>query len=458
VTEEAPGAMPLPRATHKAIWRLAPALRRRLWAAASYEPSAEQRAAHLDPHRLKLVAGGERAGKSRWTAQEIHDWLWVSRDGQIWIVGPTYDLAQGDFMHVLGLAAESKILEPGSESLPRHGSCSFKTKAGVLVVTRTSKDEQTLAAVAPLGVAMVEAAQHTYSTFLRCRGRVSEKRGPLLLSGTFEGSLGWYPELWQRWQSDNLDGGRSFSLPTWSNRAVFPGGRDDPEIRAMEATLPEDTFMERVGAVPCPPRTLVFREFAHLTHVRERPFKPELPVQLWVDPGYAGAYAVVVVQIEGGVVSQIDEVYRAGMVSEEIIRECQVRPWWAKVTLVVMDVAGRQHHATASHFEVWRRVAGKVPVGNPVGVADGIQRHRTFLINPADKEPRLLHDPRCKGTIAEYGLYKYHEVRENRAEREEPVDANNHAMKAIAYGLVWNFGFVTAANNQPPKITVRVRR
>ncbi len=446
---------------HPALWRIPASVRYHLWGKCNYKPSPEQRVAHLDEHRAKLVAGGERAGKSRWTAQEIHDWLWASADGEVWIVGPTYDLARGDFLHALQISATSQILSPDSQSVPKSGQCSFTTRKGVRVVTRTSQDPETLAGIAPLGVAMVEAAQHSLEVYARLRGRVAETRGPLLLSGTFEGSLGWYPEMWQRWQAENPDGGRSFSLPTWSNTAIFPGGRNDPEIKALEASLTEDVFSERYAAVPMPPRTLVFREFAHITHVRLCPHKGE-PLQLWVDPGYAGAYAVLAVQIDRDTtpptVEIIDEVYRQGMVSEDIIRECQGRPWWGDVKLVVMDIAGRQHHATQSHYEIWRRVAGLTPVGRSVPIADGIQRHRTFLVCPEDKQPRLYHDPRCKGTIREYGLYKYNEVKENRPQREEPIDANNHAMKAIAYGLVYNFGFATAKMIEPPEVRVQVRR
>jgi len=446
---------------HKAIWRIAETARRTLWRNAGYEPSPEQAAAHLDPSRAKLVAGGERAGKSRWTGQEVHDWCWACRDGEIWIVGPTYELARGDFLHALTAATATGILVPGSQSLPAQGQCQFTTITGVKVITRTSKDPETLAGTAPAGIAMAEAAQHEYEVFLRLRGRVSERRGPLVLSGTFEGSLSWYAELWERWQGENLEEGRSFSLPTWSNLAIFPGGRDDPEIKAVEAALPADMFQERYGAVPCRPRTLVFREFSHVDHVKELAFLPGQPVQLWVDPGYAGAYAVLAVQFDQHmsppVVRVFDEVYRKGTVGEDIIAECKERPWWGNVKRVVMDVAGTQHHAQESHFELWRRLAGIVPQGQPVGVADGIQRHRSFLVCPADRQPRLLHDPKCKGTIAEYGLYRYREQKEQRPEREEPIDADNHSMKALAYGLVANFGYVTAGL-EPPKISVKVRR
>jgi hypothetical protein len=453
-----------------AIWRAPEAVRRVIWAAAGYEPNAQQLPIHLDLHRCKNVSGGERSGKSYVTAAELLVWACLCSE-PIWIVGPTYDLARPEFVHLLPMAQACDLVLPGSVSMPRSGPCSFKTRLGGEILTKTSQDPEALAGVAPAGVAMVEAAQHTYEAFLRLRGRVAEKRGPLFMSGTFEGSLGWHPALWQEWQGDNRDDGRSFSLPTWSNTAIFPGGRDDPEIRALEARFPADLFMERFGGIPCQPQTLVFKEFSYLLHVRRMSFAPEggvreeedggfvlpqgEPVQVWIDPGYAGAYAVSAVVIIDGNVYNFDEVYARGRTAQEIIAECKERPWWARCKSGVIDLAGGQHQGMESHIEIWRKMAGIQLHAQRVPVPDGILRHRTFLKDPETGKPRLFHDPKCKGAIAEYGLYKYQEVKDNRPERELPVDRDNHCMKELAYGLVANFGFV--APLVLPEVSLRVR-
>lgn len=438
------------------IWRLPERARRVIWQAAGYEPSPEQLAAHLDPHRLKLVAGGERAGKSLWTAMELLCWLFAC-DGLIWIVGPTYDLARAEFLHLLPAAQRCALIQPNSVSMPRSGSCQFVTRLGARVVTRTSQDPESIAAEAPDGEAMVEAAQHPYEVYLRLRGRVAETRGPLACSGTFEGSLGWYPEVFTSWQGDNLDGGQSFSLPTWSNLAIYPGGRDDPEIKALEAAYPPDVFQERFGAVPCPPATLVFKEFRHTIHVQPcyDKWQHADSVQVWIDPGWAGAYAVLAVALKEGQVWAFDELYYQGRTAQEIIAEARRREWWVKVKRGVIDVAGSQHHGMESHIEIWRNLAHIGLSAQPVPIPDGILRHRTFLRDPASGEPRLFYDPRCKGTIREYGLWKYREVVEGRPIDENPVDRDNHGLKAVSYGLVDNFGFVAPA--RLPKLKSGVR-
>jgi len=442
----------------KAIWRMSEQDRRELWEISEYEPSAEQLVAHLDLHRLKLVGGGERAGKTRSASEEGFCWVSACQPEELfWIVGPDYEQAQGEFDGILQALVKAKTLDPRSVSQPRRGSWSMRTKYPLMVeaTTRTSAEVETIAGKAPAGIIMAEAAQQEYDAFLRCRGRVAEKRGPLWISGTFEGSLGWYAALWTAWQGDNMDGGRSFSIPTWSNLAIYPGGRDDPEIKALEATYPKDVFQERFGAVPCKPSTLVFKEFDVAVHVRPCPFDPQLEVQLWIDPGYAGAYAVLAVQMHGDDVWVIDEVYERGMVVYDIIKACRLRPWWPRASRIVMDIAGTQHQGMDSHADIWHRETRMGVYWNVVSVADGILRHKTFLMPQAvGGKPRLYHDPRCKSTIWEYNNYRYPETKENRPERELPVDANNHAMKAIAYGLIANYGLVDGPSDVHKNIPI----
>lgn len=431
-----------------------------VWSHTGYSPHAEQEAVHDSLARIRLVAGGERGGKSRLGAEELAAWLALrppELPGLYWIVGPDYEQARPEMRHLIVGAEKCGILDKKALSLPANGPWRLITTRGHLVLTRTGRDVRTLAGEAPDGILMVEAAQQSYEAFLRLRGRVAEKRAPLLLIGTFEHGSTWFSQLFDAWQSANLDGGASFSVPTWSNLSIYPGGCDDPEIKALERTYPADVFQERFGAVPCPPATLVFKEFSHVTHVKPCPFDPDQPVQLWIDPGYAGAYAVVVVQFSQDKtpreVYQIDEVYWTQRTVQEVILECKQREWWSKVHHCVIDVAGRQHPGMESHAEAWHRLAGLPCSANAVGIPDGILRHRTFLRDAGTGQPRLYHDPRCVGTIAEYGKYKYHEIEENRPVRELPIDADNHAMKAIAYGLVANFGFVAPPQLQPLKVT-----
>ena len=420
-----------------------------LWARVGYNPTPAQRAAHDSPARIRLIAGGERAGKSRSGAMELFGRLLEGR--LYWLVGPEYDLCRPEFEYVLD--ACRRIDAVASVRYPSSNRCELITRTDARIVTRSAHEPERLAAEAPDGILGCEAAQLPPSVFLRLRGRIAERRGWLWLSGTFEGSRGWYAEKFRAWQVGERTDARAFSIPSWENRALYPGGRDDPEILDLETQFPPDLFMERFGGVPCPPSTLVFRDFDPLVHVRSEARASGAPVELAIDPGYAGAYAVLAIEQRGPCVAVIDEVYLRRRVAGEVIAVCRQRPWWSRVRGGVIDVAGRQHHAAPSQIEIWASTAGVRLRSHGVPLRSGIDRLRTFLRDPASGEARLAVAPECRNLIEEFGLYRYHEASDREPISEIPIDRDNHAIKALTYWLFDRFGAI----ERPPRQSIPFR-
>jgi len=108
-----------------------------IWERLGYEPSAEQRLAHLHPARLKLVAGGERAGKSFSAAMELINRCDVP-DSLFWIVGPSYELARPEFAYIASALAEIGAIA-GKPSWPAKGACSLRTRWGAEIVTKIGR-------------------------------------------------------------------------------------------------------------------------------------------------------------------------------------------------------------------------------------------------------------------------------------------------------------------------------
>ena len=421
-------------------WRKARDL---LWARAGYTPSPAQRAAHDCAARIRLVAGGERAGKSRSAAMELFGRLLEGR--LYWLVGPEYDLCRPEFDYILEACRGVNAVD--SVRMPGNGRCELLTRTGARIVTRSAREPERLAGEAPDGILGCEAAQLPAAVFLRLRGRIAERRGWLWLSGTFEGSRGWYADKFRAWRLTNPPEARVFSIPSWENRALYPGGRQDPEIADLEAMFPPDLFMERFGGVPCPPSTLVFREFDPRVHVSRRARISGAPVELAIDPGYAGAYAVLALEARGADVAVIDEVYLRRAVAGEIIAACRQRPWWPRVRGGVIDIAGRQHHAAPSQIEIWASQARLRLRSQRVPLRDGIERLRTFLRDPASGRPRLTLAPECRNLIREFGRYRYRETSDREPVAEIPIDRDNHAVKALTYWLFDRFGAI----ERPPR-------
>jgi hypothetical protein len=218
-----------------------------------------QMAIAVDPSLVRLVAGGERAGKSLLAGAEVAAAALTSP--LIWIVGSDYSQARAEFRYAHD--ALKKIKAIAHTSMPGDGRWEMRLRSGAIVTTKSSEDVIKLGGEAPSLTVMAEAAQQDYDTFRRLFGRTAEARargdGALLATGTFERGRRFYAELWRQFQGPNAFNGKSWSLATWTNTAVFPGGRDDPAIKSIEAGLSPDQFRERFGGEPVAHEDQVFR-------------------------------------------------------------------------------------------------------------------------------------------------------------------------------------------------------
>jgi len=330
------------------------------------------------------------------------------------------------------------------------------TKTGQIIETKTSDDIRKLAAVAPDGIIMAEAAQQDYESYLRCVGRVAERRGWLLMSGTFEGSLGWYAEMFNNWESPiNVEGGVAYSLPSWENQTIYPGGRNDPEILRLERVFErvEGLFEERIGARPIPPHNLVFREFRTRVHVNPKVvFDPLLPVYLGVDPS-AGSnpYAVLACQFHPHLRETphpdpidycyiIDELYETGKIGEEVIALAMKKPWWKNVKGGAID------EEAPDERKRWLRIGHLNLVSKKIPQLNGIRREKSFLyFNPERKEPPHIQIASgVKGITFEYGHYKRDVPKDEDHEMKAVPrsDQPNHSIKALWYLLIARYGDV----------------
>ena len=420
----------------------------------NYQPTPLQDEIHKDTHRIKLVAGGERGGKSHVGSKEAD--LYIPRSKLIWLVGAEYEKTRPEFEYIFQDCLKLELVKSGGPT--KIPPWEFICWNGCRVATKSAKDPQDIGMEAPDFVLVCEAAQLEYEAFLRLRGRIAEKRAPMMLTGTFEGSLGWYAEYFTRWQGANIEDAKSHSLPSWENHIIYPSGNKEitlhdgrviknvnDEIYKLWESMPPDIFLERCGGVPCPPSGLIMKEFSNLIHVGDYSFDPELPVELAVDPGYAGAHAVEVIQVKSDIPYLIDEIYLQGYTTEEVIEVAKQRKWWQKVTGGAIDVAGKQHQAMAAPVEIWQK-RGIHLQSKKVEEEGGIELLRTFLkVNPVTNKPKLFVNHACKGFIAECGGGKSPVFGGGSWLRDvntsKPIDKNNHACKAVIYWLVNRFGY-----------------
>ena len=428
-----------------------PKLRDYLYDKVGFTPTDEQVAILESPYRFNLVAGGEQAGKSMVASKYLLGrFMETEEPGLYWLVAADYERTRAEFEYLVQDFATLGILKQASKRVdPGY----IVLADGTRIETKSAKDPRTLAMRAPNGILGCEASQLDMETFFRLRGRCAPKRGWMFLAGTFEGSLGWYPQMYTAWAAGADPEAKAYSLPSWTNKYLYPGGREDPEIQRLKEVASDDFYMERIEGKPSPPKGLVFTEFRPDAHVVDVEYVPDVPVHLWMDPGYAGGYAVEVVQVQGEQIQVIDEIYEVGLVTDEIIDIAKSRPWWPDVKFGVIDIAGNQHQAMAAPAEVWLQQAGLYLSSQKVKINEGTERLKGWLkIDPRTHAPRIVFSPKCIGIMSEFGMapnpfdgqtraYRWKTDREGNIVGDTPEDKYNHGVKAIIYGLIDRFGY-----------------
>ena len=448
-------------------------------------PSPEQEKILACDKRFQLVSGGEQAGKSTVAAAKLylsyaHDMVKAEEAGYpppliYWLVAADYDRTSREFMFCqqyfesLNLVYRtSKIVNPGFIEI---GGGPKSRPITAIIKTKSAKDPRRLAMESPSGVIGCEASQLDLETYWRIMARAGPRRAWVFLAGTFENSLGWYPGLYKAWLPGTADE-QSFKMPSWSNRGLYPGGRQDPEIMRLERELPEQVFQERICGEPCPPQGLVFKEFRTDAHIKDITWNPDHPVYLWIDPGYNHAYAVEAAQIINGQVRVFDEIYERGMITTDVIQIAVRKPWWQGQKFGVVDVAAKQHQAMPAVHDIWSARpdeggAGLFLESQPVDIKDGIDRFASLLkIDPITNDPGMVIAPHCRGLLSELGAYPspfdnqvhvYHWKTDNNGNviGENPEDRYNDGIKAVTYGLVNYFGFVKAGGRVSNKVIMK---
>ena len=421
-----------------------------LYSMVDFTPTQAQVPIINSDKRYILVAGGEQAGKSMIASKYLLSRVFETEGkGLYWLVAADYERTRAEYEYLVDDFSKLGVLKKASK---RVDPATIELVDGTLIQTKSAKDPRTLAMRAPNGIIGCEASQLDLETFHRLRGRCAPKRAWMFLAGTFEGSLGWYPQMFQTWQYGE-DDSQSYSLPSYTNKHLYPEGETDPEILKLQRMTSDDFFKERIMGIPSPPQGLVFSEFRPDTHVQDVEYIPDEPVHIWIDHGYASAYAVCAVQIINDQVRVFDEIYEQNLITEEIIDIAMQKDWWKDVQFGVTDIAGYQHQAMSAVAEVWLDKAGLYMDAEKIRINDGTERLKSMLkLDPSTQEPKIIVSPNAKGLLSELGfapnpfngqtqVYKWKTDRDGNVVGNQPEDKYNHSVKALIYGLVNRFGY-----------------
>ena len=227
--------------------------------------------AALEPHpREKIVTGGWRGGKSELGFCEFYlpilEDIYATTLGLIeptprlyWCIVSKYTAPKKEMDYLAEAAKAGGFLTRYHQ--PNDDSAVLELYGGMYrYVTKTAQDIPAIAGDACDGVLCVEAGQMMDGIYEQIQGRVLDKRGWIVMSGTIEPTETaprwlWYEKMADDWAKHPQPGEReSYSLPSWANLSVFPYGRQDPEILRIEkspASLKDKNyFKRRIEGIP----------------------------------------------------------------------------------------------------------------------------------------------------------------------------------------------------------------
>lgn len=351
------------------------------------------------------------------------------------------DLAEKEFRVVWNLVVNKNMI-PVRRKSERELFIQFEN--GSMIECRSEENPDQLIGEGLDLVVLAEAArlkERTWHQYIR--PALADRQGRALFSSTPRG-FNWFHEFYLKGQDlGNPDHAwwQSWTIPSREN-PILPA----EEIEEAKRNSSPEAFAQEWEAKFIAYGGLVFPEFDSDTHVRSHIYNPLLRTSLWVDPGSAAPYCVLLVQITPEEeVHVLDEIYRTQHTTAEIMRIAEAK--WGPYILndfgnpkeeldVVVDKAAAEAVAT------WRLRGYRTRTEKPTNIRRGIEVHHMFLRDPIRSVgalviPRITYDPKCKNAIKEHGLYHYPDSIRQRVEvnaSENPVDVDNHTIDAVRYG------------------------
>lgn len=422
----------------------------RLFQMVGYKPHPVQQQFHESQARFRVACCGRRMGKSTMAARDREASLLLPNT-RGWIVGPTYDLGEKEFRVmwndlIIGqkLGLDKRVKKSYSV---KQGNMSIEFPWGAKVEVRSSDHPETLVGEGLDWVILSEAAKHSKETWEKyLRPALSDRHGTADFPTTPEGQ-NWLHHLWQMGQNPKFSEWSSWQFPSWENRIVFPGGRNDPEILAVERETTHEWFLQEYGAQFTAFVGKIFAEWHESKNVRHIEFDPALPNYIGFDFGFSNPFAAIEFQI-----TPRDEIrvwrehYLANHTLEDHVRIMKAReqPPGYHLDCGFGDAADPEAAVYLSQTFVptyalpdakknWRQGVDRVKVFMKE-VESGL------LLDEFDTPqiaPRFFVDHSCKHTIHEFNNYRsMPEPRTGTDPQDKPFKRDDHAIDALRYSLV----------------------
>jgi hypothetical protein len=391
-------------------------------------------------------------------ARDLEPELFVPKQ-RFWIVGPTYDLGEKEFRVIwddlivkMGLGKDKRVKKAYNK---RSGEMFIEMPWQTRVEVRSADHPENLVGEALHGVIMSEAAKQKRDTWERyVRAALADYRGWATFPTTPEG-FNWLYNLWQFGQDPQYVDYESWRFPSWDNHYVYPGGRDDDEIRLIELTTSGEWFLQEIAADFASFVGKIYGEFDETVHVRPTKFNPAWPNYMAIDWGFVNPLAAIEFQVDP---QQQVHVWREHYQDYRRVGEhfqlmrARPQPEGYHLDMIFAD-AEDPEAVMQTNVEFGPCIALPEAKKN---WREGVELVKRWLklyptgANNEDgtpiEEPLLWIDNGCRNLIYEFNNYKADEKKRDEPVNERPgakrpatAKQDDHALDALRYGMMHVF-------------------
>jgi len=402
-----------------------------------YKPhSKEQMECHTSNSRFKIPCCGRRWGKTTFggmelTAAVLDADIDPNEPPVYWIVGPNYALGEKEFrilymnlVNRLGLGNKIK-----KQYNVNQGNMRIEMPWGTVVEVKSADRKDGLVGEGLNGVVMAEAASHDKDTWdMYVRPALSDRRGWAIFPSTPRG-YNWYQGLWMLGQLPDFDEYESWRLPTWTNKAKYPGGENDPEIVQLKRNTPEVTWLQEYSAEFVAYQGKIYTEWMPKLHVRDIKYNPFWRNYLVFDYGFADPFVCLDIMVDPSDNVYVWREYQVtGMTTYEhgqIIRN-RKNPEGYHIDAMFGDPRGADEAATLG------MILGPVQ-SEPVPWKLGIEAVKAHMKVQPDGQPKLFVDKSCEDLIRQLERLHFQTTKDDRNSKEMQHDFDDHGPDALRY-------------------------
>lgn len=205
-------------------------------------------------------------------------------------------------------------------------------------------------------------------------------------------------------------------------------------IEQAKKDTDEDSFAQEYMAEFRRFKGLVYKDFSREHHVIEPvELQPSWTYYRGIDFGFINPSAVIFMAItDKGELIVFDEIYLSGLKTPDLAELIQQKSAGRMFSNSIAD------SAQVSDIEELKRYGfGITPVSKTSGSHE--EDWSTFRIRKVSEKLRnnsLKIFSTCHNLLFEFENYRYHEVKDDRQIKEEPMKLNDHALDALSYLIV----------------------